>query len=231
MSGTQARIARAGDELLVEDAGSASGTRVNGAPVAKHVLRNGDIIDLGQTTFVYREIDEAAGSVDAAGLEALPPGFATLDPGLARRLDRLGRVAPSPLSILLLGETGTGKEVLARTLHALSQRPGPFVALHCGAIAQSLVESLLFGHVGGAFSGAVKDEVGLVRAAHGGTLLLDEIGALPASSQASLLRVLQEGEVCPVGGAHAATVDVRIIAATDMPLEDRIERGQFRRDL
>src|SRR5262249_4252107 len=135
------------------------------------------------------------------------------------------------LSILLLGETGTGKEVLARSLHALSQRPGPFIAVNCGAIPENLVEGQLFGHVRGAFSGALKDEPGLVRAAQGGTLLLDEIGDLPASSQAALLRVLQESEVRPVGSTQTVKVDVRIIAATHRPLESLIKGNAFRHDL
>jgi transcriptional regulator with PAS, ATPase and Fis domain len=230
MSETHARVVRAGTDIVVEVAGSTNGMQVNGALVAKHVLRDSDIIELGQTTLVYRELDETVNSVETGALGSLAPGLATLDPGLARRLDRLARLAPSTLSILLLGETGAGKEALARALHTLSQRPGPFVAVNCGAVPPNLIESQLFGHVC-AFSGAAKDELGLVRAAHGGTLLLDEIGDLPSSSQASLLRVLQEGEVLPVGSAHAATVDVRIIAASQKPLDDRIERGLFRRDL
>jgi transcriptional regulator with PAS, ATPase and Fis domain len=235
MSGTHARIVQTGAALVVEDTGSTNGTQVNGEQITTHVLRDGDIVELGQTVFVFREIDgEAAGSarsLDSRAAADLEPGFATLDPELARSLERLARVAPSPLSILLLGETGTGKEVLARGLHALSQRPGPFVAVNCGAIPQNLVESHLFGHVRGAFSGALKDEPGLVRAAQYGTLLLDEIGDLPPSSQAALLRVLQESEVRPVGSTQTLKVDVRIIAATHMPLEQLIERDAFRRDL
>jgi transcriptional regulator of acetoin/glycerol metabolism len=235
MSSSHARIVRDAAQWILEDAGSMNGTRVNGEPAARHALRDGDVIELGQTLLVFRELeDDAAGrprSLDASALVGVEPGFATLDPGLARRLERLARVAPSPLSILLLGETGTGKEMLARGLHALSGRPGPFVAVNCGAIPQNLVESHLFGHVRGAFSGALKDEPGLVRSAHDGTLLLDEIGDLPASSQAALLRVLQEGEVRPVGSAHTTQVDVRVLAATHMPLEDLVERGTFRRDL
>src|SRR5207247_1569265 len=117
--------------------------------------------------------------------------------------------AASGVSVMLLGETGTGKEVLARAIHALSQRPGPFVAINCGAIPAVLVESTLFGHVKGSFSGALRDELGLVRSAQFGTLFLDEIGDLPAASQAALLRVLQEGEVTPVGATRPMKVDVR----------------------
>jgi DNA-binding NtrC family response regulator len=235
MSGAHARIVRKDGALHVEDAGSTNGTLVNGEAAASPALRDGDIVELGQTLFLFREIEEEAGgrarSLEPSAETLAQVGLATLDPNLARRLERLARVAPSPLSILLLGETGTGKEVLARAVHTLSMRPGPFVAINCGAIPQNLVESHLFGHVRGAFSGAVKDEPGLVRSAQYGTLLLDEIGDLPTSSQAALLRVLQEGEVLPVGSTKPTKVDVRVVAATHMPLEDLIERGAFRRDL
>jgi transcriptional regulator with GAF, ATPase, and Fis domain len=132
---------------------------------------------------------------------------------------------------MLLGETGTGKEITARAVHALSKRPGAFVAINCGAIPAALVEGQLFGHVKGAFSGAVRDEPGLVRAAQFGTLFLDEIGDLPAASQAALLRVLQEGEVLPVGATRAMPVDIRVVCATHRPLDDLMSRGDFRRDL
>ncbi|APR75980.1 GAF modulated sigma54 specific transcriptional regulator, Fis family protein [Minicystis rosea] len=235
MSGTHARVVREGGAFRVEDAGSTNGTVVNGDPISSHVLRDGDVIELGQTLFLYRELEEEASAsardLDPSAAAPRERGLATLVPELARRLDRLARLAPTPLSIVLLGETGTGKEVLARAIHALSQRPGPFVAVNCGAIPQNLVESHLFGHVRGAFSGALRDEPGLVRSAQYGTLLLDEIGDLPASAQATLLRVLQEGEVMPVGSARTASVDVRVIAATHRPLEELVERGEFRRDL
>jgi len=235
MSSEHARIVRDDASLRIEDDGSTNGTLVNGEAIGSRVLRDGDVLELGQTLFIYRTIEERstapARHLDPCAAEPAVPGFATLDPNLARRLERLARVAPSPLSVLLLGETGTGKEVLARALHALSKRPGPFVAVNCGAIPQNLVESHLFGHVRGAFSGAVKDEPGLVRSAQYGTLLLDEIGDLPMSSQAALLRVLQEGEVRPVGSTQTTKVDVRVLAATHMHLEELVERGAFRRDL
>jgi sigma-54 dependent transcriptional regulator, acetoin dehydrogenase operon transcriptional activator AcoR len=234
MSRAHARIVRDGANLVLEDAGSTNGTSVNGQPITSHVLRHGDVVELGDTILLYREDHElAAGRARslATSATATAPGFATLDPELAHRLGRLARVAPSPLSILLVGETGTGKEILARGLHTLSLRPGPFVAVNCGAIPHNLVEANLFGHVRGAFSGALKDEPGLVRAGDHGTLLLDEIGDLPWGAQAALLRVLQEGEVQPVGSAHTTKVDVRVIAATHMPLAELVERGAFRRDL
>ncbi len=234
MSGEHARIVRRDGAYHLEDAASTNGTLVNGTAVTSHVLRDDDLVALGQTVFVYREIEEEgvarARDLDPSA-ETMQAGLLTLEPGLARRFERLARVAPSPLSILLLGETGTGKEVLARAIHTLSKRPGPFVAVNCGAIPANLVESHLFGHLRGAFSGAFKDEPGMVRAANFGTLLLDEIGDLPTSSQAALLRVLQEGEVLPVGSSQTTKVDVRVVAATHMPIEELIERGVFRRDL
>jgi transcriptional regulator with GAF, ATPase, and Fis domain len=133
--------------------------------------------------------------------------------------------------VLVRGETGTGKELVARGVHDASGRRGVFVAVNCGAIPGGLVESNLFGHVKGAFSGAVRDEPGFFRAASGGTLFLDEIGDLPASSQAALLRALQEREVVPVGGTRPVKVDLRVVAATHQPLESLVDRGAFRQDL
>jgi DNA-binding NtrC family response regulator len=140
-------------------------------------------------------------------------------------------VARSGANVLLLGETGTGKEVLARAVHAVARPDGPFVAVNCGAIPLGLVEAHLFGHVKGAFSGAVRDEVGFVRAAQGGTLFLDEIVDLPRSSQAALLRVLQEREVVPVGSTRPVPVDIRVIAATHADVEELVRRGELRADL
>ena len=236
MSSTHARLVRRDGGLRIVDAASTNGTLCNGTSVTDSPVRDGDLLELGQTSFLYREISDPdgapdAGDLDAAALPKGPVGLATFDPLLARRFAQLGRVGTSALSAMLLGETGTGKEVLARALHQLSHRPGPFIGVNCGAIPQNLVESHLFGHVKGAFSGAVRDEPGLVRSAQFGTLLLDEIGDLPASSQAALLRVLQEGEVVPLGSAHPAKVDVRIMSATHQPLGELVEKGQFRRDL
>jgi transcriptional regulator with GAF, ATPase, and Fis domain len=155
----------------------------------------------------------------------------TLVPDLERELVRLVQVAPSTVTITVRGETGTGKEVVARAVHRLSRRPGDFVAVNCGALSDSLVESELFGHKKGAFSGAVEDHDGLVRSANGGTLLLDEIGDLPPASQAALLRVLQEQEVLPVGATRPLPVDLRVISATHHDLESLVESGRFRADL
>ena len=145
---------------------------------------------------------------------------------------RLIKLAPTPLNLLLLGETGTGKEVAAKELHRQSlRRKGPFVAINCAAIPESLLESTLFGHERGAFTGAVRSQPGKFVLADGGTLLLDEIGELPLDLQSKLLRVLQEQLVEPVGATKPVKVDIRIIAATHQDLESAVRKGTFRQDL
>jgi two-component system response regulator HydG len=134
--------------------------------------------------------------------------------------------------VLIQGESGTGKEVIARFIHELSARnDGSFLSLNCGALPESLLESELFGHVKGSFTGAIKDKQGLFAAAKGGTFFLDEIGEMSPATQVKLLRVLQEREAIPVGGTEAIPVDVRLIAATNRDLEDDVKRGRFRTDL
>jgi two-component system, NtrC family, response regulator PilR len=151
---------------------------------------------------------------------------------MQRIFELVKKVAPAKTSVLLSGESGTGKELVAKALHNLSTRgEAPFVAVNCGAIPEALLESELFGHVRGAFTGAVADRPGLFAAAHGGTLFLDEIGELGAQMQVKLLRVLQERKVKRVGGTQEEEFDVRVIAATNRDLEAEVERGAFRRDL
>ena len=141
-------------------------------------------------------------------------------------------VAPTDSTVLIQGESGTGKEVIARYLHNLSTRAdGPFLSINCGALPENLLESELFGHVKGSFTGAVRDKQGLFAAARGGTFFMDEVGEMPPSLQIKLLRVLQEREVIPVGATEAIPVDVRIIAATNRDLEEEVRRGHFRSDL
>jgi len=147
-------------------------------------------------------------------------------------LDLAETVAPTDSTILISGESGTGKEVVSRYIHALSERSeGPFFSINCGALPEGLLESELFGHVKGSFTGAVKDKEGLLVAAEGGTFFLDEIGEMSPKTQVKLLRALQEREVIPVGSTEAVPVDVRIIAATNLDLEEEIRRGDFRSDL
>jgi DNA-binding NtrC family response regulator len=141
-------------------------------------------------------------------------------------------VSPTESTVLIQGESGTGKEVIARYIHNLSNRAdGPFLSINCGALPENLLESELFGHVKGSFTGAVRDKQGLFAAARGGSFFLDEVGEMPPSLQVKLLRVLQEREAIPVGATEAIPVDVRIIAATNRDLEEEIRRGNFRSDL
>jgi DNA-binding NtrC family response regulator len=224
-----------GGEWVAEDAGSRNGTFVGGERITTRVLGERDVLEAGRVWFAIRGAPAADGPVlrdDDAARTTQPFGLRTLIPEIADGIAALARIARgSAVPVLFLGPTGAGKEVLAREVHAQSGRAGPFVAVNCGALPTTLVEALLFGHVKGAFSGAARDEVGFVRSADGGTLFLDEIGDLPPTSQAALLRVLQEREVIPVGATRAQSVDVRVLAATHRPLEALTSTGAFRADL
>jgi sigma-54 dependent transcriptional regulator, acetoin dehydrogenase operon transcriptional activator AcoR len=230
MSALHARFRRVLGRWVIEDAGSKNGLRVQGTPQRRAVLNPGDSIECGQTFLVF---DEHAAEEPPP---ALPPGAADLGcqsfhPDLLAGWSALVRVAPTRVLVMLQGETGTGKELAARALHAWSGRTGPFVAVNCGALPEQLAESELFGVRRGAFTGAIEDRPGLVRASSGGTLLLDEVGELPAILQVKLLRVLQENEVQPVGAAQPVRVDLRVVTATHRDLATLVEEGHFRRDL
>jgi sigma-54-specific transcriptional regulator len=154
------------------------------------------------------------------------------DPLSAELLHRIELIAPSRANVIIMGETGTGKELVARHVHALSPcREGPFVAVNCGAFSDTLVEAELFGHERGAFTGASQSKPGWFETADGGTLFLDEIGDLPLAMQVKLLRVLQEREVTRVGGRRPIKIDVRLVAATNVHLEEAVRAGRFREDL
>jgi DNA-binding NtrC family response regulator len=165
---------------------------------------------------------------DRYGLPGLLAGSAQM----AQVVELVRRVAPTSATVLIQGESGTGKEVIAKAIHHASERArGPFVAINCGALPETLLESEIFGHVRGAFTGASGAKKGLFEEAHGGTLLLDEIGEMAPSLQVKLLRALQSGEIRPVGSTQSITVDVRIVAATNRDLEQLIRQGGFREDL
>ncbi|WP_444436073.1 sigma-54 interaction domain-containing protein [Pseudomonas sp. A6] len=154
------------------------------------------------------------------------------DPRSRELLSRIERLAPSEANALIIGETGTGKELVARHIHQLSRRgKAPFVAVNCGAFPETLVESELFGHEKGAFTGATSSKAGWFEAANGGTLFLDEIGDLPLNMQVKLLRVLQEREVVRLGSRNPIPIDVRLVAATNVNLADAVVAGHFREDL
>ncbi len=168
----------------------------------------------------------------AVGAEALKDDVVAESKQMRNLLELAARVAAHDTTVLLTGESGTGKEVLARAIHRLSPRAdGPFTAVNCAAIPEQLLESELFGHVRGAFTGATEDRIGLFEAASGGTLLLDEIGDMPPGLQSKLLRVLEDGHVRRLGARETRPVDTRVVAATAQPLEDMVERGEFREDL
>ena len=152
--------------------------------------------------------------------------------GMEKVFEVIRKVADTEAAILITGESGTGKELVARSIHAnSSRRGGPFIAINCAAIPATLLESELFGHAKGAFTGAVRDKVGKFQMAEGGTLFLDEVGELPLELQPKLLRALQEREVEPVGGTKVQKLDIRVVTATNIDIEDAIEKGSFREDL
>jgi sigma-54-specific transcriptional regulator len=153
------------------------------------------------------------------------------DPSSQLLRQQIERIAASRASVLIIGETGTGKEIVARQIHEFSARTGPFIAVNCGAFNEGLAEAELFGHEAGAFTGAQRARAGWFEAADGGTLLLDEIGEMPAALQVKLLRVLQERCVVRLGARTPKAIDVRVVAATNVALEDAVASGRFRRDL
>jgi DNA-binding NtrC family response regulator len=234
MSSNHGRLVRGPSGWLLDDPESKNGAVVDGAVTRRLVIGDGAMIELGHTFFTFRNTTverNAPSDIDDAALPGGAPALQTYDGALAEQFATLVRVAPTEVSVLLQGETGTGKELVARALHELSGRSGSFIAVNCGALPANLIEAELFGHRRGAFTGAVGERLGLVRSADGGTLFLDEVGELPASSQAAFLRVLQEREVVPVGVDHPVKVDVRLCAATLRDLEALVASGQFRRDL
>ncbi len=216
------------------DLGSSNGSFVDSVrAVSRLPLADGSVVRLGPTVVaVYQSPAAQAGGDDGDGAAATSrdaiPGQA---PATRALRSSVARVASDPSPVLLIGETGTGKEHIAEEIHRLGGRKGDLVAVNCAALTPALVESQLFGHVRGAFTGASEAQPGLFREADGGTLFLDEIGELPLDLQPKLLRAIQEREVRPVGSTRSFAVDVRIIAATNRNLARQVDEGSFRRDL
>jgi transcriptional regulator with PAS, ATPase and Fis domain len=227
------------DGFTLRDLGSTNGTLVDGRRAFEARLEHGCEVRIGDAIlkFVARDADRMRHYRIDGALQDLPqrqaPEVTSLVGGY--QMDSLAaeiqRIAKTPLSVMVLGESGTGKEVVARELHRLSQRRGGFCAVNCAAIPANLLESELFGYKKGAFSGADRDKPGLIKTAHQGTLLLDEIGDMPSEAQAKLLRVLQSREVFPLGATAPEAVDVRVICATHRDLGRLREQGKFRDDL
>jgi transcriptional regulator with GAF, ATPase, and Fis domain len=210
----------------IVDRGSRNGTFVNGQKIDTAKVEHGSVVRVGKTLLLF--LDHAVAS-DVASVAESPRLLGRSEVMRRLRAD-LAMVAPRNIPVLVLGETGVGKELVAEELHRQSGRPGQFVAVNCAALPEALAESELFGHKVGAFTGA-KGSDGLFMAAQNGTLFLDEVGECPAPIQAKLLRALAKGEVRAVGAADSVTVDVRIVAATNRDLSAEIAADSFRSDL
>jgi transcriptional regulator with GAF, ATPase, and Fis domain len=223
-------LARSERGIVVRDLGSTNHTRVAAARVSEAILDPGVTLTIGDVDLVLRSEGQRK---EVTPSESTRFGDA-VGPSLAMRsvFGVLEKIAATDASILLEGETGTGKDLLARAVHARSLRSTePFVVMDCGAVSYSLIESELFGHERGAFTGAVASRAGAFESAAGGTLFLDEVGELPLDVQPKLLRVLESGEFRRVGGNKNQRSRARIVAATKRRLADEVERGKFREDL
>ena len=210
---------------IIEDLESKNGTFVNGEIVVRKYLEAQDVVRIGDQLFVVESGGGCAGADNS--IPELVGGSAELE----RTRGDLTLAAPGELPVLLRGETGTGKEVAARAVHRLSGRTGEFVPVNCAGIPESLFESALFGHAKGAFTGATEDSAGMISEAAGGTLFLDEVGEMPAGSQAKLLRFLEDGRIRRLGEGRERFIDVRVVSATNAPLDELERSGAFRTDL
>jgi transcriptional regulator with PAS, ATPase and Fis domain len=228
-------ILRIGPPLCVEDAGSANGVRVGGRRLARGETAEiglGEAVDLGSVTIVVKKRPLAEALLASAGALLQSAGASASATPMQRLHELVDKVAEGTISVLILGETGVGKEVMAEAIHRKSPRARrPFLRINCGGLSEALLESELFGHEKGAFTGAVATKPGLFETAHGGTVFLDEVGEMPLPLQVKLLRVLEDRQVTRVGALAPRLVDVRFVAATNRDLEAEVQRGRFRQDL
>ncbi|GAB4536704.1 MAG: hypothetical protein Tsb0020_51440 [Haliangiales bacterium] len=223
-------IVRDAKGYLLRDLGSTNGTFLDGAEIKEAYLRAGSIVSAGATELKFTPFEER--------IEILPSDKEALGEMVGRSAEMreifglVERIAPTDATVLIEGETGTGKDMIARTLHLLSpRRDAPFIVVDCGAVSGTLIESELFGHEKGAFTGAVSSRQGAFELADGGTVFLDELGELSLDLQPKLLRVLEQRELRRVGGNQVRKTNLRVIAATRKDLRSEVEKGKFREDL
>jgi DNA-binding NtrC family response regulator len=223
-SSRHARIERKVFGYIVKDLRSRNGTYVNGTKVMEALLRDNDVLRMGKTEFIFT-FNGCLTSLERCSLSSKNEAF-------QEQLAKLPQIAGLDIPVLVLGPSGSGKDRIAQAIHEHSPRhQGPFISVNCSALSESLVESELFGHVKGSFTGATHDRKGAFEAARGGTLFLDEIGDLPLTLQPKLLRALENQEIRPVGSDRATTTDVRIVAATHQSLSQKVQKQHFRMDL
>ncbi len=230
VSRVHCEILRDARGYLLRDLRSTNGTFLDGAEVREAYLRSGSVITVGTVQIRFQPFSER--------IEILPSEKERLGSMVGRSLaireifGLIERVATTEATVLVEGETGTGKDMVARTIHELSRRQeGPFVVVDCGAVAPNLIESELFGHEKGAYTGATTTRQGAFEQANGGTIFLDELGELSLDLQPKLLRVLEQREIRRVGGNRTMQVDIRVVAATKQDLKQEVQRGKFREDL
>ncbi len=225
-----AQIIQEDDSYVIKDLDSTNGTWINQVRIKEAYLSPGCLLRFGEAEFIFQPLDE-----EVAVVPSSEEKFGDIIGGNVKMREIYGileKIAPTNATVVIEGETGTGKEVIAHTLHKMSLRAKkPFVVFDCGAVPESLIESELFGHEKGSFTGAIMTRQGLFELAQGGTIFLDELGELSLELQPKLLRVLEQREVRRVGAAKAIPVDVRVIAATNRKLEDEVRNNRFREDL
>lgn len=224
------RIVQEEDDYVAVDLGSTNGTFINGVRIREAFLSPGLVLTVGNTQIQFNSMDEEVPVVPSSSER-----FGKIVGRSIKMREIFGileKIAPTSATVVIEGETGTGKEVFAQTIHDLSKRAdNPFIVFDCGAVPESLIESELFGHEKGSFTGAIMTRKGLFEMAQGGTIFLDELGELSLELQPKLLRVLEQREVRRVGSNKSLPVNVRVVAATNRDLEEQVKNGQFREDL